>query len=262
MAPKNRPAAPSSSIPPLVAPSLRSEQAYRQIREMIITLALPPAAVINEAALMAQLGLGRTPVREALQRLSWEKLVVIVPRRGIFVAEIEPDDLAHIFEVRREMECFAAYRAASQAAPEAIAALATLLREAEGQLAVGDHLTLIQLDRRFHEGIAQSTGNILLSETLDRLYSLSLRLWYASLGEVEHLREAVAEHRQIVAAIAAGDGEDAGRLMADHVERFQREISLVLSPAVFPPAPEGAPDRCASSTRRISTAVRSAGKNF
>lgn len=214
-----------------VAPS-RSEVAYRQIKEMIVTLKLPPASIINEATLMEQLKLGRTPIREALQRLSWEDLVVILPRRGIFVAEINQDDLTHIYEIRRETEGFAARLAAERATAEQLDGLHRMLIESSELLASGENLLLIQLDREFHKRIAQASHNPFLIDILDRLYSLSLRLWYASLGSVDRLREAVAEHWSIHEALAARDSERAEALMAEHVVGFQEQMQQVLNPAV------------------------------
>ena len=85
-----------------------SEQAYEQIRQKIVTLALPPGTVIDEARLQAELGFGRTPIREALKRLELERLVSIIPRRGIFVPPISLTDLQHLYEVRINLECLAA----------------------------------------------------------------------------------------------------------------------------------------------------------
>lgn len=223
----------------LTAPPSRSEQAYRQIKEMIITLKLPPASIINESGLMAELGLGRTPIREALQRLSWEDLVVILPRRGIYVAEINQDDLKHIYEIRRELEGYAARLAAERARPEDCAALQALLGESQELLESGENIALIHLDREFHRLVVQASHNPFLIDILGRLYSLSLRLWYASLGSVEHLREAVAEHRRVVEAITAGDGAMAEAVMAGHVVGFQQQLEQVLNPVVprVSPAP-------------------------
>src|SRR5215467_9464317 len=85
----------------------QSGEAYRLIKERIVTLALPPAALIDEARLMAELGLGRTPIREALQRLALENLVVILPRRGTIVADLNMSDLQKIFEIRIDLELLA-----------------------------------------------------------------------------------------------------------------------------------------------------------
>lgn len=213
-------------------PPSRSEQAYQQIKEMIITLKLPPASIINEGALMAELGLGRTPIREALQRLSWEDLVVILPRRGIYVAEINLNDLKHIFEVRRELEGYAARLAAEHGSPEDCAVLHELLAESHELLESGENIALIHLDREFHRRVVQASHNPFLSDILSRLYSLSLRLWYASLSNVEHLREAVAEHQQVIDAITRGDGATAEAIMASHVVGFQRQLERVLNPAI------------------------------
>ena len=87
-------------------------EAYRRIRERIVSLELPPASLIDEQSLAAEIGLGLTPVRQALRRLAWENLVVIMPRRGTLVADVNPADLSALFEVRIELEGLAAELAA------------------------------------------------------------------------------------------------------------------------------------------------------
>ncbi|MCZ7572938.1 MAG: GntR family transcriptional regulator [Ardenticatenaceae bacterium] len=215
------------------APPSRSEQADRQIKERIIILKLPPASIINEVALMAELGLGRTPIREAFQRLSWKDLVVILPRRGIYVAEINLNDLRHIFEIRHQLKGSAARFAAERATPEDCTALHKLLADSHELLESGENIALIHLDREFHHRLVQTSHNPFLGDILGRLYSLSLRLWYASLGTVEHLREAVAEHRRVVEAIEVDNGETGEAVMAGHVLGFQRPLEQIINPTIL-----------------------------
>jgi DNA-binding GntR family transcriptional regulator len=94
-------------------------------------------------------------------------------------------------------------------------------------LQAGDHRQLIQLDLHAHGLLAQAAHNEFLEEALDRLYSHVLRLWYVSLHKVSRLREAIAEHREIVAAVQAQDGERAAQIMRAHVAGFQAEFMSV-----------------------------------
>jgi DNA-binding GntR family transcriptional regulator len=210
--------------------SSQSEVAYRAIKAKIISLELPPASLLNEEQLMAELKLGRTPIREALQRLALEALVIILPRRGTIVADLNLSDLKKIFELRVELEVFAAQLAAQRATPQQIAAMEALFTAAEATIREGNYQQLITLDREAHRLLAQATHNEFLEETLERLYSHVLRLWYASLHEVQHyLRDAIQEHRDLIAAIKAGDGERAREIMHRHVAGFQSAVMATLT---------------------------------
>ena len=171
--------------------SSHSSEAYRLLKDKIIRLELPPAAVIDETALMAELELGRTPIREALQRLALESLVVILPRRGTIVADLNMSDLQKIFEIRVDLELLSVRLAAQRATPAQIAAMEGLFGDAEALLQQGDNFQLIQLDHEAHRLLAQAAHNEFLEETLDRLYNHVLRLWYVSLHRFQRLREAL-----------------------------------------------------------------------
>jgi DNA-binding GntR family transcriptional regulator len=202
----------------------QSGEAYRLIKDKIITLALPPAAVIDEAGLMADLGLGRTPIREALQRLALENLVVILPRRGTIVADLNMSDLQKIFEIRVDLELLSVRLAAQRGTPAQIAAMEALFAGADALLHDGDNYQLIGLDHQAHRLLAQAAHNEFLEETLDRLYNHVLRLWYVSLHRVQRLREAIKEHREIITLVKAGDGERAAEIMRAHIAEFQDQF--------------------------------------
>jgi DNA-binding GntR family transcriptional regulator len=202
----------------------QSGEAYRLIKEQIITLDLSPAAVIDEAKLMADLGLGRTPIREALQRLALENLVVILPRRGTIVADLNMSDLQKIFEIRVDLELLAVRLAAQRAIPTQIAAMEALFAGADELLRCGDNRELIRIDHEAHRLLAQAAHNEFLEETLERLYNHVLRLWYVSLHRVQHLREAIEEHREIITLVKAGDGESAAQVMRAHIAEFQAQF--------------------------------------
>jgi DNA-binding GntR family transcriptional regulator len=201
-----------------------SEVAYRILKEKIVTLELPPASLLNEAELMAELDLGRTPIREALQRLALENLVVILPRRGTIVADLNMSDLQKIFEIRLELEVYAARLAAERATPTQIAEMEALFASSDVIIQRGDYHQLIHLDQQAHRLLAQAAHNEFLEETLERLYTHVLRLWYVSLHKVSRLSEAIEEHRDIIAAVKAGDGQRAGEIMRAHVTGFQAQF--------------------------------------
>src|SRR3954463_5191801 len=127
---------------------LLADRAYSALRDQIVTLAIPPGAPINEDALGRSLQMGRTPVREAPKRLALENLVSVFPRRGTFASEINITDLAHISDVRVQLEGHAAYRAAERLTPTQREELAAL--EAEIDRGEGDAGALMGLDARIH----------------------------------------------------------------------------------------------------------------
>jgi len=204
-----------------------SEKAYQLIKEKIITLELPPAEVINEQALMEELGLGRTPIREALQRLAYEGLVNIIPRRGMFVADISITDLQKIFEVRMLLEGFCARLAARRMTAGQMAEMEAILQDLE-QVPDGDARALMVIDERFHELLYQATDNEFLADILSRLYAPSLRLWHLVLHRLGDVREAMEQHREVAKALKARDEARAEVLIAQHVAEFQQRIKAVL----------------------------------
>jgi len=201
---------------------LAADRAYVAIRGLIVSLALPPGAVIDERELMRQIGLGRTPVREALRKLAQEQLVEVFPRRGMFVTGVDVRDLARISEVRTALEPEAARLAAERATDEERQELADLSDE----IARGDDL--MGLDERIHRAIYSAAHNDLMEKTLGEYYVLALRIWMLALDRAEDLEEAVEAHRDLIQAIIVADGDRAADLMRDHVENFERAMREVL----------------------------------
>jgi len=207
-----------------------SERAYLRIRDQIVTLSLPPGSVIEESRLRQELGLGRTPIREALKRLAQEDLVAVIPNRGTFVAGIAITDLAAITEIRVEMEGFAFRLAAERATSEECAAFRELISELEAIQSDGRALgseALMQVDQRLHQAVYRATHNRFLEDALERYFRLSLRLWHLVLDRV-HMEEAVQEHREILEAIVAGDGGLASSAIRRHIIAFEQAIRKVL----------------------------------
>jgi len=208
-------------------PRSQSEAAYFLIRDRILSLALPPGSLVHEAQLRQELSIGRTPIREALQRLGHEKLVRSVPNRGTFVTDVNITDLARITEVRVVLEGHAARLAAERGTVADRAAIAELLAEL-GSVQMTEQRELMKLDREIHRTIYRSARNSFLESTLERYFNLSLRLWFLVLDQGVRLREAVTEHRAILEAVMAGDGDRADEAMRRHVAGFESAIRRVL----------------------------------
>jgi len=207
-----------------------SEQAYLRIRDQIVTLSLPPGSVIEESRLRQELGLGRTPIREALKRLAQEDLVAVIPNRGTFVAGIAITDLAAITEIRVELEGFAFGLAAERATADECAAFRELISELEAIQSDGrapGSEALMQVDQRLHQAVYRATHNRFLEDALERYFRLSLRLWHLVLDRV-HMEDAVQEHREILEAIVAGEGDRAESAIRRHVIAFEQAVRKVL----------------------------------
>jgi DNA-binding GntR family transcriptional regulator len=213
------------------APESLGDIAYAGIRERITSLALPPGSAVNEAALAAELGVGLAPVRSALRRLAWENLVVILPRRGTLVADVNAADTSALFEVRNELEGLAADLAAQRATPRQLTALADLVERTRAALAPEhpDHHRLIHLDREMHELLAEAAHNEVLAQNLDTLYVHVMRLWNVAIERIGELPGAIEEHFGIAEAVRTGDGALARSLMREHVAHFQQSYTRALS---------------------------------
>jgi DNA-binding GntR family transcriptional regulator len=213
----------------LQSASVRSqgERAYLLIRDQIVTLKLAPGSVIEEAKLRQELGLGRTPIREALQRLAHENLVSFVPHRGTFVSDINLTDLHRLTEVRTEMEGYAARLAADRATTSDRGQMQGLMAELD-TIDGADVHTLMRLDQRIHRLVYQATRNPFLPAMLEEIFNLSLRIWFLGLDRGVRIKQAVEEHRQLLDAVVSRDGPRAESVMRQHVMGFEHAIRKVL----------------------------------
>lgn len=214
-----------AALPSRVKSNLsQSDEAYNQIRSMIVSLELEPGSLINESELMDRLGYGRTPIREALRTLAGEKLVDVYPRRGMFVASVDVQNLSSISEVRAVLEIKAASLAAQRSTPEDRKTTIALIAEIDAISGAPNMKKLIQLDQRIHRHIYISTHNSFLETSLEQYYGHALRIWFLALDRVEDLSEAVIEHRALLIAIRDSDADGAAKAMRDHVEGFESSI--------------------------------------
>jgi DNA-binding GntR family transcriptional regulator len=208
---------------------LIAERAYLELRDRIVTLRLPPGAALREDELMRELAIGRTPLREAVKRLSLENLVDVAPRRSTVVTAVDVADIVHITEVRAELEGQAAELAARRMEDAARATAEALLAELEALDRGEDTDALMRLDERIHRFIWQTSRNPYLIETLERYFVLSLRIWYVVLDRVPGLASAVRDQAELLDALLARDGRRARTIMREHVLAFQREIMAAFS---------------------------------
>jgi DNA-binding GntR family transcriptional regulator len=209
----------------------QAEHAYQSIADRLVTLQIHPGAPINDEQLAQDLEMGRTPVREALKRLESERLVVVYPRRGTFASEVHLTDLGHISEVRQQLEPLAAGLAAARATARHRNELSELAAELEF---LGEPhppmpaQAMVRLDMRLHRAVYAATDNPYLADTLIRYDNLATRIFCLFLERLPTVDEHVAEHVELLRAIAAGDAGRAGDLAREHVLGFDRVIRAVI----------------------------------
>ena len=206
-----------------------ADRAYLQIKEKIITVEMPPGSVIQEVKLMEELGLGRTPIREALKQLQSENLVVVAPSRGMFVADVAITDLQQVYEIRVELESLCARLAAERINSEQLTEFKHLVAEYKRSPSDKcDKRLFLSLDRRFHQLVAEAAGNKFLRNEVEKFYNLSLRIWYLALNRIQSSDIDVTAHIEILDAIKARDLERSDLRMRDHIRHFHDTIRLHL----------------------------------
>jgi DNA-binding GntR family transcriptional regulator len=204
-----------------------TKRAYELIRERITTLELEPGSVINEQRLANELDMGLSPVREALKLLAHDNLVVITPRHGLYVADVNVPDLEQLSELRLTLEGLSARLAAQRATEDDIVILEAL-RQEQAATPVEDRRRLFDIDHKFHRAVARAAHNKYMADSLERLFGLSQRLWYLALPKLGFLPGSVEQHLDLVQAIENGDGEEAERIMRAHVGQFYAQVREVL----------------------------------
>ena len=213
------------------SPASLAEQAYLALRDRLIMLEIAPGEPLQEGRIAEELGVGRTPVREAIKHLELDHLVVTYPRRGTFATTVDITALAAITQVRAALEPVAVRAAAANQDPSARAALEESLRsldalEAEPEAADPRHA--LQVDVGVHRAIYRACGNVYLAETLLRLDNLSTRIWCVAMHRLPGLTSHVTELREMLDAMLAGDDDRAAELVAQHVAEFESSIRTVL----------------------------------
>ncbi|SNS77351.1 DNA-binding transcriptional regulator, GntR family [Geodermatophilus pulveris] len=206
-----------------------ADRAYVAIRDRLIMLDIRPGDPLDDDELAGDLGVGRTPVREALKRLEGDRLVVSYPRRGTFATGMDIADLAHISEIRVQLEPLAARRAAERAARTGRADLEELATRIEDlDVASTDRTELMRWDLAVHRAIYRAAGNPHLEDVLIRYDNLATRIFCLFLDRLPTVDEHVGEHAALLRAIAARDADRADDLAREHVVGFEQAIRAVI----------------------------------
>lgn len=201
------------------------DRAYTEIEELIVTMRLAPGSAVSEPELSAHLGIGRTPIREALQRLARERLVVILPRRGIIVSEINVSSQLRLLDVRREMERLIARSAARRATDGERARFRGLAADFERSAKASDDIAFMRIDRDFNQLCSIASHNEFAAGAMSLLHSLSRRFWYLHHQQSADMPLTAKLHADIARAIAEGDEARAGKAsdrLLDAIEKFTR----------------------------------------
>lgn len=200
------------------------EQAYRNIKHKILICEFAPGEFLNESFLQEELGLGRSPINQALHRLAVEGLLVIYPRKGVMVSQLSLNEVIEMIEVRLVNECMSVRLTTERASDSEIEAMRNILAETPAAIESRDLAKLMAIDLKFHNAINAASRNKVLSEILTGLHERQARFWFLSLSAKEQMVRAYEEHLEIVDAIASRDVEAALQAMTKHIETFRKNI--------------------------------------
>ncbi len=202
-----------------------TDLAYQRIEEDIVMLQLQPGSIVSEAQLSERVGIGRTPIREALQRLAHAGLVVILPRRGILISEIDIRAQLQLLEVRRELERLVAGNAADRATMAEKERFRGIADEMQRAAETDDDRSFLRLDRELNDLSVDSARNGYAAKAMQLMQPLSRRFWFIHYQEVADLPLCARLHAEVARAIGDGDRERAraasDRLL-DYIETFTR----------------------------------------
>ena len=191
-------------------------RAYRALERMIVTLELAPGSVATEGALLEKVGLGRTPVREAIQRLAWEGLVEVRPRAGLVIAPLHAADWLRVLDARRGVEQVLARSAARNATNQAAQQFHAAALAMQKAVITGNVVAFLEADKALDEALAAAADNSFAARLAAPLQTHSRRFWFRYQADTG-LAAAAERHVALIRAILAGDadeaGEEAGRLM-------------------------------------------------
>lgn len=202
-----------------------TEQAYARIEELIVTLQIPPGQAISEGELCELSGFGRTPVREAIQRLAQQHLINILPRRGMMVTDINVETQLSLLELRRELERMMVRAAARRRNAEEQSQFGEMASAMERAAEADDEEAFLALDKAFNALVGQACRNPFAQSAMEQWNPLSRRFWFLHHRQVGDLPRMAALHADIAWAIGAGDPDEAGRasdVLLSYLTNFTR----------------------------------------
>lgn len=217
---------------PKTSPSTReSDRIEDELRRLILTLELEPGSIVSEAALMQRYGWGRTPLREAFQRLAEQSLVQIMPRQGVIITPLSVFDFVEMMDAMAMVIGAAASLACKHLSEDEFARLEEIVSQGEAAEAAGDFVRVADLDYAFHRALAQATGNRYLSRFLLHLHQVATRFNYAAWKRDGTASQSVGEHRRILETLRRRDPAAAKSVMLEHIEQARQRVLGTMSVA-------------------------------
>lgn len=205
-----------------------SDRVLAELRRLIITLELPPGAVVTEESLCALLGCSRTPLREALRVLAREHLVVAVPHRGVSIAELSIADFAAMVEATGGVESFLARLAAERITDDQLAEMQSIVELSATAADASDLAQVAELDFRFHHVLGEAAGNRLLIDVQDTFHRLTMRFVFLGFRRAGTAAGAVDDHRRIVEALRTRDPDKSEAAVMSHMANARQRMRAAL----------------------------------
>lgn len=200
------------------------EMVYEELKMQILKGSIIPGTRMMEVELAEEMGVSRTPIREAIRKLEKEGLVTIEPRRGAYASMISTEDMVEILEVRQDLEGLAAYFAADRMTKSQMEELKQVSNSYNEAVKEGNMEAMIKHDTRFHHIIVESCRNKILVQMIEQLQELVLRFRYIYYDNFKRAENMPEEHEAIVAAIAEGDADKARAAADIHIERLKELV--------------------------------------
>lgn len=197
------------------------EQVYEQLKRRLLTGKIKPGTRMMEIELAEDLGVSRTPVREAVRELGKEGLVTIEARRGAFASEISVKDMIDTLTVREDLDALAAYLASSRITKSEEQKLLELTDKYAAAIDEGDMDAMIRADEAFHKRVAKLSGNKTLAQVVSTVQTQVLRFRYLYYEDLANYKNMATEHREIIEALMSGDSEHAREVAFAHVRRLK-----------------------------------------
>ena len=200
------------------------EIVYEELRNLILTGKIKPGTRMMEIELAEDMGVSRTPIREAIRKLEKEGLVVIEPRKGAYASEVSVKDMEDILEVRANLEGLAAYLAAERMTESEKKALEEIKDKFRQAVIEGNMAEMIANDTKFHHMIVESSRNNHLIHMVEQLQELVLRFRYIYYKDFKRAEDMIPEHKRIYDEIANGNGANARYEAFNHIDKLMDMI--------------------------------------
>ncbi|OIV38205.1 GntR family transcriptional regulator [Mangrovactinospora gilvigrisea] len=201
-----------------------AERVYAHVKRAILSRRYAGGSLLTEGGLADEVGVSRTPVREALLRLEMEGLLKLYPKKGALVLPVSAQEIADVMQARRLVEQFAV-RAAIPAPVQLLDQLEELVAEQKAAEAAGNGEGFAQADRAFHRAIVVAAGNVIIENWYDQLRDRQLRMGVEfARSTTDRVRRSIDDHEAILHALRSGEAVGAAELAGTHIDRIEREL--------------------------------------